>query len=191
MNKINLVLSLLFAGNCFASQGSDIDSVKNSAALANSVSAVSVIDVPAEAKKGCEKPIGCQFYIESLREYNQRYNTSMILPEKNEVADLILLQEIQEIVKTFNFIDKAGTLIEPTINAKSGKLNLALAQEDNECTDFLVARSIVASYEQPNPRGPLGLLEKYNAMKKGDFYCIECNTTVQPNIPHINKNWKK
>ncbi len=186
MNKINLVLSLLFAGNCFASQGSERDSVKNSSALANSVLAVS-----AQEKKGCEKPIGCQFYIESLREYNQRYETNMLLPETNEVTDLILLQEIQEIVKTFNFIDKAGIRILPTVNAKSGKLNLALTQENNECIDFLIARSIVAPYEQPNASGPLGLLEKYNAMKKGDFYCIECNSTAQPNIPHINKNWKK
>ncbi len=70
-------------------------------------------------------------------------------------------------------------------------MGLPVLQENNECPDFLVARSIVDSYETVNPRGPLGLLEKYNAMKKGEFYCIECNIAAQPNIPHLKTVSKK
>ena len=177
MNKLHLVLSLLFAGNCFASQSSEVDSVKESVAQ-------------VQPEKICPNALGCQTYKESVRRYNEIYNTNIPLAEKDEVTDPVLLQEIKDVVRKIEFKDIAGNLIVPAINPKSKKLCLPFNQI--ECEDYAIARIIVDLYEkQDSLPASLGLVKQFDAMKKGQIYCMACKSTDKPNVRHIKQNRKK
>ena len=135
------------------------------------------------AERLCAKPIGCQLYKFCVERYNQEYNADVYVPEKDEVTDFDLQQELKELALLISFVDKKGDLIIPDINPKTNKLRLSLMQEGNECVDFKCAKAVIESYEQPNPVGKLGLIQEFDDKKKGYVLCSVCDTTNTSNIP--------